>query len=86
MPELEMDKRTTALVVIDLQKGIASMGTQFAPYSADVVIQNAAKIAEAFRRSEAMYDRAGSISEKQGRNLVEKAETFVNQAKEILHM
>jgi hypothetical protein len=33
-----------------------------------------------------MYDRAGSISETQGRNLVDKAEIFVNQAKEILKM
>jgi uncharacterized protein (UPF0332 family) len=38
------------------------------------------------RRSESMYDRAGSISETQGRNLVDKAEIFVNQAKEILKM
>jgi uncharacterized protein (UPF0332 family) len=36
------------------------------------------------RRSESMYDRAGSISEMQGRNLVDKAEIFVNRAKEIL--
>jgi uncharacterized protein (UPF0332 family) len=33
-----------------------------------------------------MYDRTGSISEKQGRNLVDKAEEFVNKAKEILRM
>lgn len=38
------------------------------------------------RRSESMYDRAGSISEKQGRNLVEKAEILVNKAREILKM
>lgn len=38
------------------------------------------------RRSESMYDRAGSISETQGRNLVGKAETFVNKAQEILKM
>lgn len=38
------------------------------------------------RRSESMYDRAGSISEKQGKNLVDKAEVFVNKAKEILKM
>lgn len=38
------------------------------------------------RRSESMYDRAGSISEMQGKNLVGKAEIFVNQAKEILKM
>ena len=36
------------------------------------------------RRNESMYDRAGSISETQGRNLVEKAETFVNKTVEIL--
>lgn len=38
------------------------------------------------RRSESMYDRAGSISEKQGRSLVEKAEILVNKAQEILKM
>ena len=38
------------------------------------------------RRSESLYDRAGSISETQGRNLVDKAEIFVNKAKEILKM
>lgn len=38
------------------------------------------------RRNESMYDKAGSISENQGRNLVAKAESFVNQAKEILEM
>ena len=36
------------------------------------------------RRSESMYDKAGSISENQGRNLVAKAESFVSKAKEIL--
>ncbi len=51
MAELEIDRQTTALVVIDLQKGIASMGRQLAPYGADTVIQNAAKLAEAFRRN-----------------------------------
>ncbi len=38
------------------------------------------------RRSQSMYDKAGSISEKQARNLVDKAEIFVNKAKEILKM
>jgi nicotinamidase-related amidase len=50
MEEMKIDKRTTALVVIDLQKGIASMDRQLAPYSAKAVIQNAARIAEAFRK------------------------------------
>ncbi len=47
-PQLTLDTRTTALVVIDLQKGIASRET--APHDADTVIKNAAKLAEAFRR------------------------------------
>lgn len=38
------------------------------------------------RRNESMYDKAGSISENQGRNLVAKAESFVSKAKEILEM
>ena len=35
-------------------------------------------------RNESMYDRAGSISTMQGKNLVEKAEIFVNKTLEIL--
>ncbi len=50
MGELNIDKHTTALVVIDLQKGIASMDRQLGPHSAGTVIQNAAKLADAFRR------------------------------------
>lgn len=38
------------------------------------------------RRSESMYDRAGSISETQGRNLVDKAEIFVIKTKELLKL
>ncbi len=37
------------------------------------------------RRNESMYDRVDSISENQGKNLVDKAEVFVNRAREILH-
>ena len=48
--ELKIDSKKTALVVIDLQKGIASMGRQLAPHSADEVIGNAAKLANAFRQ------------------------------------
>ncbi len=48
---LDIEKSTTALVVIDLQKGIASMGRPLAPYNADTVIKNAASIADAFRRN-----------------------------------
>jgi nicotinamidase-related amidase len=47
MSTVSIDKSKTALVVIDLQKGIA--GRQTAPYASDVVIKNAAAIADAFR-------------------------------------
>ena len=47
MTELTIDKRKTCLVVIDLQKGIASMRTE--PYDTKTVVSNAVKLAEAFR-------------------------------------
>jgi nicotinamidase-related amidase len=47
--KLVIDKAKTAFVVIDLQKGITSMPTQ--PHSAKDVIQNASKMAQAFRRN-----------------------------------
>jgi nicotinamidase-related amidase len=46
---LSIDKSKTALVVIDLQKGI--VGRQTAPYAADVVVKNAAALAGAFRKN-----------------------------------
>ncbi len=46
---LTVSKSKTALVVIDLQKGISQMETK--PHSAKDVIANAAKLAGAFRRS-----------------------------------
>jgi nicotinamidase-related amidase len=46
---LSIDKIKTALVVIDLQKGI--VGRQVVPYASDVVIKNAAAIADAFRKN-----------------------------------
>ena len=49
MPELELDKSTTALVVIDLQKGIAGRPTQ--PYTAEDVVKNAANLVQAFRKN-----------------------------------
>jgi len=45
---LLIDKERTALVVIDLQKGIASRST--APHDSKTVISNAAKLADAFRK------------------------------------
>ena len=47
MSDLTIEKRKTCLVVIDLQKGIASMRTE--PYAVKTVVSNAAKLAEAFR-------------------------------------
>jgi nicotinamidase-related amidase len=49
MPELEIHKKTTGLVVIDLQKGIAAQTTQ--PYPAHEVIKNAAQLVKAFRNN-----------------------------------
>ena len=44
-----IDRTKTALVVIDLQKGI--VGRQTAPHSSDVVVKNAAALAEAARKT-----------------------------------
>lgn len=41
------DRSKTALVVIDLQKGV--VGRQTAPHASDMVVKNTAAIAEAFR-------------------------------------
>ncbi len=51
MASLEIDKSTTALVIIDLQKGVASMDRTLAPHSASSVITNAARLAESFRKN-----------------------------------
>jgi nicotinamidase-related amidase len=50
MENLYIDKTRTALVVIDLQKGIASQPSK--PYSALEVIENAAKLVNIFRENE----------------------------------
>ncbi len=47
---LSIDKTKTALVIIDLQKGIANMGRSLAPYDSSTVIANAAKLADSFRK------------------------------------
>ncbi|CAM4522256.1 MAG: hydrolase [Paenibacillus macerans] len=44
----EVHVEKTALVVIDLQEGIAHAGRQSAPYTSGQVIQNAGKLAQAF--------------------------------------
>lgn len=50
MIKISLDKAKTALVVIDLQKGIVERQT--APYTAEAVIRNATALAEAFRKNE----------------------------------
>jgi len=46
---IKLDPKTTALVLIDLQKGVA--GYQLAPYTAEVVIKNAKDLAGRFRQA-----------------------------------
>ena len=46
---LVIEKERTALVVIDLQKGIVARPS--APYASDAVVKNASAIAEAFRKN-----------------------------------
>ena len=52
MTELSLDPKTTALVVIDLQKGIASMPT--VPHPAADVIMRGAQLADRFRAHKAL--------------------------------
>lgn len=47
--DLAIDKGKTALVVIDLQKGITAMPSR--PYTAQEVISNASKLVNAFRKN-----------------------------------
>lgn len=47
MSELNLDPKTTALVLIDLQKGIVATATE--PHPSGKVVENAARLADAFR-------------------------------------
>lgn len=49
MGELQIDKQRTALVIIDLQKGIVGMPTS--PNLTSTVVSNASKLAAAFRKN-----------------------------------
>ncbi len=49
MGSLSIDRTRTALVVIDLQKGI--VGRQTAPHASDLVVKNAAALAAGFRKN-----------------------------------
>ncbi|MCL4411546.1 hydrolase [Candidatus Marsarchaeota archaeon] len=48
-----LDRNKTALVVIDIQKGIAGMARQLAPHSANEVVANVAKLVSKFREARA---------------------------------
>ena len=48
---VNIDPQKTGLVIIDLQKGIASMGNNLSPYSADEVIGKASELADACRKN-----------------------------------
>lgn len=48
---MKLDPQTTALVLVDLQRGI--MGRTLAPRSGDDVVKNAIRLAEAFRAAKA---------------------------------
>ena len=49
MNEVLIDRSRTAMVVIDLQKGI--VGRQTDPYTSEIVVKIAAALAEAFRKN-----------------------------------
>ena len=49
---MNLDPATTALIVIDLQRGI--VGRQAAPHSASEVVERCAKLADAFRERNAL--------------------------------
>ena len=50
MSNLSIDKSKTALVVIDLQKGIVS--TPAEPHPSDAVVRNAGKLVDAFHANQ----------------------------------
>lgn len=52
MPDISLDPKTTALVVIDLQRGIA--GAQTVPHAAADVVARSAQLAGAFRAAGAL--------------------------------
>jgi nicotinamidase-related amidase len=47
---LEIERTSTALAAIDLQKGIAVVGRPWEPRGVEVVVGNVARLAEAFRK------------------------------------
>ena len=90
---LDIDKKATALVVIDLQKGIASMDRQLAPYSVKGVIDNAVRLADAFRKNGMPVmlvhvmsregERLNVIADDQGRGGVQMPEDWADFVPEL---
>lgn len=60
---IALPKEKTALVVIDLQHGIAHSGLPHAPYTADQVVEKARKLIDAFTEKDAfvVFVRVSSI-------------------------
>jgi len=50
MTEFKLDLNKTALVVIDIQKGIVAMGRKLEPYAANQVVANVSKLVKRFRK------------------------------------
>ena len=77
-PELVIDKASTALVVIDLQKGIAAQPAK--PYAAQDVIRNAAALAQGFRRNGMPVFLVHVVTTKETMLMVESDEYFARPA------
>jgi nicotinamidase-related amidase len=74
-----IDRKSTALVVIDLQKGIALR--ELAPYSSQIVVSNAAKLADAFRKNKMPVFLVHVVSSEEDRlDVVSDEQTFSRQA------
>lgn len=54
MEPYKIDGKNTALVVIDLQKGIANTDRKLEPYSSELVTNNISKLVDAFRKYSAI--------------------------------
>ncbi len=69
MAENKFSYKNTALVIIDLQKGIASQGRKLEPYSASTVVSNAARLADVFRSNNAPVFLV-HVSSKDGKDML----------------
>jgi nicotinamidase-related amidase len=72
MSELVLDPKTTALVLIDLQKGIVGR-SGMAPHSGEEVVRNAARLLEKFRALKAFTVLVHVTSAGDGRDMLAPA-------------